>query len=191
MSYTRLIVKDLSKIVGYDGLVLIVLADEHRQRQVVVPCDPLMGEQLKLRMCEQKHPICDKWLPEILVSMLAPKWENGRIIIKDFHDGRYLTYLYDAETSESKEIRCSDGVLLSLIADVPLYIDSELFRLQSVAYTDHTVQMPLPINVLNDKLLEESMQRAISAEDYEMASTIRDELKRRKHKNHNSDTLFQ
>ena len=39
--------------------------------------------------------------------------------------------------------------------------------------------MAIPYNALTDKMLEDALEKAIELERYEMASTIRDELKRR------------
>ncbi len=40
----------------------------------------------------------------------------------------------------------------------------------------------LPINVLDDKLIEEALAKAIKHENYELASRINEEIKRRKDK---------
>jgi protein-arginine kinase activator protein McsA len=39
--------------------------------------------------------------------------------------------------------------------------------------------MSLPINVISDEMLKSALDKAIKDEDYEMASHLRDEMKRR------------
>ena len=40
--------------------------------------------------------------------------------------------------------------------------------------------MTLPLNALNENMLELSLDKAIEGENYELASLLRDEIKRRK-----------
>ena len=50
---------------------------------------------------------------------------------------------------------------------------------QSAEYHAGYVQMPVPVNVITDKMLEDSLRKAIDNENYELASNLRDELKKR------------
>ena len=42
--------------------------------------------------------------------------------------------------------------------------------------------MSLPINILDDKMIENALAKAIKDENYELASRINEEIKRRKDK---------
>ena len=66
---------------------------------------------------------------------------------------------------------------------MPIYATREVMQSQSAPYVKNAVRVPLPINVLSDKMIEEALEKAIQSEDYEMASSLRDELKKR-HSDH-------
>ena len=76
-------------------------------------------------------------------------------------------------------MRCSDGILLSVVASVPVFIVAALLNQQAAHEDGDMMQIPLPINVVTDDMLQKSLKHAIESEDYEMASSLRDEIKKR------------
>lgn len=52
--------------------------------------------------------------------------------------------------------------------------------MQSMPYAGHADRLAIPINTLDTKKLAIELQKAISEEDYRLASQIQDELNRRK-----------
>ena len=68
---------------------------------------------------------------------------------------------------------------LSLVGDIPLYIESGLMRRQSVAYRENSRGVSLPVNTISDEMLQAALDKAIADENYELASHLRDEKKRR------------
>nr|WP_294726579.1 UvrB/UvrC motif-containing protein [Prevotella sp.] len=180
MSYVKLKVKGLSQILGSDNLMLVMLVDEAEKRQLVVPCDHQQAYQLRLRMEHHQVVNTKHLLPEILIDLLPPSIKSKlRVEIFGLQEGKYLSCLHDMETDEKKEIRCTDGILFSIINKIPIYIDADLMGKQSAEYHAGYVQMPVPVNVITDKMLEDSLRKAIDNENYELASNLRDELKKR------------
>ena len=101
----------------------------------------------------KSHTVTSTLLPEVLWQMvLANTDANFEIIIDDIVDSQYRVLLYNTLTLQPTKLRASDAVLLSII------------------------------NVLDDKLIEEALAKAIKHENYELASRINEEIKRRKDK---------
>ena len=74
--------------------------------------------------------------------------------------------------------------------DIPIYIEGTLMKKQSIKNRSCTDKVSIPINVINSSILQETLERAIQAEDYETASKIHDELERRK-RQENKDSKIQ
>lgn len=178
MSKERLIFKGVSEIVGTENLGLLILTDEAMLRQITVVCDKAMAVQIELRV--KRLPITQIMLPEVLCKVLdSVGKQRFELLIDDISDGQYHTVLNDSYTLDSRLIRTSDAVLLSLVGDIPLYIDSRLLKRQAVPYNRFARGVSLPVNTISDDMLQAALNRAIADENYELASHLRDEQKRR------------
>ena len=88
--------------------------------------------------------------------------------------------LFDCDTLDTVSLRASDGVLLSVVSGIPLYIDTELFKRQSTPIPKKgSVSIAMPANIASMKMLKAALKNAVETEDYELASQLRDEIKRR------------
>jgi len=186
MAKERLIFKGVSEIVGSEDLGLLILTDVAKERQITIVCDKAMAIQLELRM---KHiPITKIMLPEVLCSLLKNNMSfNFELIIDNIVDGQYRTVVYNKETMESLLIRASDAVLLSIVANIPLYIEAGLMQRQSVIYKENARGVSLPVNTISNEMLQAALDKAIADENYELASHLRDEKRRRNKKGEKSD----
>ncbi|MCD8210312.1 MAG: UvrB/UvrC motif-containing protein, partial [Prevotella sp.] len=72
------------------------------------------------------------------------------------------------------------SLLLSLISNLKIYIREDIMRRQSVPYNENAKGVSLPVNTISDEMLQAALDKAIQDEDYELASHLRDEKKRRK-----------
>ena len=186
MNKERLIFKGVSEIVGTEDLGLLILTDTAKERQITIVCDKAMAIQLELRI--KNIPITKIMLPEVLCTLLKNNIAfNFELVIDNIVDGQYRTILYNKETMESLLIRASDAVLLSIVADIPLYIETGLMKRQSVVYNENARGVSLPVNTISDEMLQAALEKAIADENYELASHLRDEKRRRSKKSENSD----
>lgn len=156
---------------------LLMLTDEKRQRLLAVVCDRLTGREIAMRI--SGAPLLSRHLPEVLTQMSGISNDIYEISIYDVYDGEYKTALHHKYEDTNTPIRVSDGVLLALVAHLDIMMEENFFLHQSVAYDPESHGMALPINVLSSKMLKGALQKAIDEENYEMASQLRDELKRR------------
>ena len=106
-----------------------------------------------------------------------------QIVIYKAKDGVFYSYLYfDKEGEEIKiDARTSDAVALALRYKCPMYTT------QTIMESEHLHDMgegkfSVPISSVSLQMLEEALQSAIEKEEYEQASQLRDEIRKRKEK---------
>ena len=179
MERVRLIFKGISEIIGSDEIGLIILTDEEELRQLVVPCDKTMMDQFRLRL--NRVPVVGSLLPEVLWHVVSMQTDlQFEILVNDIIDGQYRTLLLNTQTHEPVSLRVSDAVLLSHMGHVPIYIDRVLMEKQSVPYDREARGVAIPVNTISTEMLQDALSKAVEEEKYEMASYLRDELRRRK-----------
>ena len=178
MALVKLVFKGVSDIVASDDVALLMLTTEDQSRQISIICDKAMAYQFGLRTA--KAEITPKLLPEVLWQVISRNVSlKFQVVINDLIDGQYRTLLYMPDILQAVPVRASDGVLLALIADIPILIEEKLLMRQSVPYKEGNIGVAVPVNVITDDMLIRALQQAVDDEDYEKASQIRDELKRR------------
>ena len=175
MKRIRLRFESIQQVAGSDELAIILLTDEARKNALSVVCDEPMTRQIVLRLQSPGH--CKTMLPEALVAMLG---EPHEMMVFGLHDGQYQVVLADASYQRNYRLRMSDAVLLSIISGFPLYIEEMLMRRQCVPFDEQATGIAIPINTMDVERLNLAMQKAIDEENYELASKLRDEMKRRK-----------
>ncbi len=185
MGLVKLYYRSVSEIVGNDDVGLLVLVTEDERRQLTIVCDKSMVYQFGLRNADV--PVKNKLLPEVLWQVILRNFKSEfKIIINDIVDGQYKTLLYNPDVLQAYSLRASDAVLLSLIAKVPVYIEEQLLLRQSVPFNGQSTSIAIPVNVLSDEMLQKALDKAISEENYEQASHLMDEKRRRDGKHRNS-----
>jgi len=179
MNKIRLIFKGVSEIVGNEKIGLLVLVDENNERQISIPCDEDMLYQFSLRL--RRNTDSGRRLPEVLWQILLSNDENDNyeLLITDIIDGQYRVMLHNRLTLNQLSIRDGDAILLSHISKIPIYIEERLMQLQSTPFKEDARGAIIPLNALSQEMLDSALAKAISEENYEMASHLRDEIRRR------------
>lgn len=173
----------VSEIVGSSDIGLLNLLNEDETRELVVTCDKQMMYQFALRT----QPVAgvDRLLPEVLYEVIQnQEGMHLEIDINDIVSGEYSAVLMNQDTLEEIPMRASDAILLSLIGKLPVYADAELMRRQGVVYHPQSSGMSLPVNIISDQMLQTAFDKAIKDENYELASLLRDEMRRRGNRQH-------
>lgn len=175
---TKLKLMGVSEIVGIDDVALLGLIDEAQQRQLIITCDKNMRGQI-LRYLTNKQEF-KKCLPMVMGDILSSMGlVNVEVNLLSIHDGEYETELVDTVSNRHFPIRCSDGILLAVANDYPIYASFSLMLAQSVPFKSGQTKIGLPLSVLSENMLQMSLKKAIELENFEMASNLRDELKKR------------
>ena len=104
------------------------------------------------------------------------------LIITDVDKGAYNAVINNEDTQKHMSISGVEAVLLNKISNdkIPLYIDEALFLRQSSKFNMQAEGVALPVNALPVSMLEKTLGKAVAAENYELASQLRDEINRRK-----------
>ena len=181
MSKVRLKFHSVGEIVGSDDLAIITLTDEPMERMITIVCDKSMAIQLELRT--RQVPVTRIMLPEVLAGII--KDQAGimmDLLITDIIEGQYRTMLCNRVTLETVPVRASDAVLLAVAARIPIYMESSLMARQSVRFSGFSNAISMPVNTLSLEMLDQALQKAVEDENYELASHLRDEKKRREKK---------
>ncbi|MDY6206743.1 MAG: bifunctional nuclease domain-containing protein [Prevotella sp.] len=178
MSLVLLKFKGVSEIVGNEALGLLVLTTEDETRQLSIVCERNMLLQFGLRM--SPFPDTSILLPEVLWQIISDHTDLAfQVQILDLIGGQYKTFLHNMALQQYIPMRASDAILLAEIGNIPIYIDDKLLRRQSVPYDKNAPGVSVPVNVITTEMLKAALEKAIREENYEQASQLRDELKRR------------
>jgi len=156
-------------------MAVIILTDMERKNAVSVVCDEPMSQQIQMRVSNPK--LCKNMLPETLLSLLTSSYE---MMICGLFEGQYQVVLMD-DIGNLVRLRMSDAVLLSLMSDIPLYIENGLMERQCYPYDEKADSIAIPINTMDLPRLKMAMEKAVEDENYELASQLRDEINRRHH----------
>ncbi|MCR5076938.1 MAG: UvrB/UvrC motif-containing protein [Prevotella sp.] len=178
MSKVQLVYVGISEIVGGPELGLLVLSNLSHTRQIAIVCDSHMEYELGLR--SDNLPVTASFLPEVLCRvnplMTSAHYE---ILFNSITDGQYKALLVSKDDLSLTPMRASDAILLAQVAKLEIFMEEHLFQRQSVRNDTGKNKMALPVNALSVDMLRHALDRAIEDENYELASTLRDEIKKR------------
>lgn len=180
MSIIRLFLQQATEVVGVNKEGLLILTDSYQERQLVVPCEGRLLDEFKSRLDRNaKH----SGLIDLLLDVIDNQTSLSlSLIITNVEDGAYCAVLNNDDTQKQISIGGVEAVMLNNISKdkIPLYIDEELFLRQSSKFNMKADGVALPVNALPVSMLEKSLGKAVAAENYELASQLRDEINRRK-----------
>ena len=180
MARIKLFLQQATEVVGEEKEGLLILTDSFQERQLAVPCNSRMYDEFRLRMNNPKH---QAELSDVLFKVI--KWQTElslELVIVSVDNGHYSAVLLNTDSLEQVPIDGAEAVLLNYISKdkIPLFIDEKLFLKQSSVYDMKAKGVSLPVNTLSSSMLRKALERAIAAENYELASQLRDELNKRK-----------
>ena len=173
MKRVKLRFHTLQQMAGNDDMSVIILTDESQQHVLSFICDRAIAQQFTIRINNDNSRIM---LPEALMQVTDARLE---MVVVGIYDGQYQVMLSNLSTGSSVRLRMSDAVLLSVISSTPLYIEQRLMEQQCMPFDGETSKVAIPINTMDLKSLKSALDHAVEEENYELASHIRDEIKKR------------
>lgn len=110
------------------------------------------------------------------------------VLIYKVVEGVFYSYLYFDKEGEIIRIdsRTSDAVALAMRFGCPIYTTKEILDEESMQWDDGG-PISVPITTVNMTMLKEALAKAVHDENYELASQIRDEMRRREQGDLNPD----
>lgn len=178
MTKERLYYETVSEIVNSGEVCLILLTDKKQERQLTIVSEKSIAIELEMRSNHSRTT--QTMLPEVLVNVIRNQAKlEMELQIIGIKNGVYSVVLTNLFTLESVAIRACDAVLLSVASGIPIYIQADLMKRQSVPYHRNARGIALPVNTMPLEMLDKALEKAINDENYELASFLRDEKRKR------------
>ena len=175
-------IHDMSSTLYPADAYALVLEEVVGGRKLPIIIGHLEAQAIKVMMVNYQapRPLTHDLFPTLTLHLGATL---KQIVIYKAKDGVFYSYLYfDKEGEEFKiDARTSDAVALALRYKCPMYTT------ESIMDSEHLHDMgkgkfSVPISSVSLQMLKEALQSAIEKEEYEQASQLRDEIRKRKEK---------
>ena len=176
-------VLDLSNVLRPSDSYALVLQEVNGTRKLALIIGAL--EAQAIRMAQLKYHTPRPFTHELMLNVLATAGVNiNEGVIYKVTNGVYYSYLsFTCSDGEEfiEDARTTDVVSLSMREGFPIYVTEELLEAEQLRNisADGSVYS-VPVNVVDLETLEQAMKDAVKQENYERASQLRDEIKRRK-----------
>lgn len=167
---------------------LLILVDEKEERQLVVITDKSTAMNISSTYEAKKRPMTRRLFFErsalyVAMSLIPEEMKKLMYIhIDGLLDSQYHAHLVrrNADINEQfHELRISEAVLLSIVSNIPIYIDDHLWRIQSTPHQANSNGTSIPTNTLPLPMLKKALQEAIDSENYELAKVLNEEIQNR------------
>ena len=127
---------------------------------------------------------------EMVAEMLSSAGMGiSKAVIYDIREGIYSSWIYVERPDGSVfrvDSRTTDAICLSYYMHFPICIDEELLEREMLRnISEDGSKYSVSMNNVSIDMLRKAMEDAVKIEDYERASEIRDEIKRREKERQN------
>lgn len=163
-----------------DNACVITLTDESEKRALSIVTEKEMATEIKNH--EKDKQDTKDHLVDVLTNIMGVQVATYDIHIIPIRDLGFKAKLVSIIEQKEFELRIDEAILLSLTAKIPIYASLDVLQHFSTPYNKEVMSVALPILSLPDSLLQKALEKAIQEENYEGASYIRDEMKRREEK---------
>ena len=180
MDEIELKVHDMSSTLQPADAYALVLEEVNGNRKLPIIIGSLEAQAIKVVMMEYKMP-----RPLTHDLFLTVTKELGaalkKVLIYKVKDGVYYSYLFLEKEGEVFKIdsRTSDAIALAMRCGCPVYTTNEIMEVGNTAFS-------VNVNTVDVVMLKEALSKAIEEENYEQASRLRDEIKRREQEEENT-----
>ena len=178
----KLIYKGTFSIPEADDACLITLTDEGEKRALYIVLEREVANEIKMH--EKKMEDANCHLVDVFSKVLKDEGAvHYRIVFEGIQDRGFKAKLVNTITGKGYELLPETAVLLSLTSGYEMCAPLEVLQKFSTPFNKEVMSVALPIMSLPDSLLQKALEKAVEEENYEGASFIRDEMKRREEKN--------
>lgn len=186
----RLRILGLTYSQAQTGSYALVLAEDSGERRIPIMIGAFEAQAIALHL-EELHP--PRPLTHDLFRSFAKAYsiELTEVFINKLEEGIFYSELvfFNGEDIIKIDSRTSDAVALALRFKCPIFTTKDILDKAGIIMeekskdivdlTDEPEDLEDPLAKLKDEELKAMLEEAISAEDYEKASKIKDELTRR------------
>lgn len=178
--FVELKVHDMSTMIYPADAYVLILEEVNGVRKMPIIIGRVEAKAIKVSMSKfiPPRPLTHDLMVELLRYM---DMNLKEVLIYRAEDGVFFSRLhfYKAEDEFIMESRTSDAVALALRLGCPIYTTEEIIQSEQLHDLGEG-KFSIPITSVSLQMLEEALQAAIEKEEYEQASQLRDEIRKRK-----------
>lgn len=187
MKEIELKVHDMSSTLQPADAYALVLEEVNGDRKLPVIIGALEAQAIKIVMMDYKmpRPLTHDLLLKITGGLGA---ELKKVLIYKVKDGVYYSYLFIEKEGQTLKIdsRTSDAIALALRCKCPIYTTAEIIESEQLREAGDAA-FTVSVNGVDLKAVREALAKAIEEENYEQASRLRDEIRRREQEQENEE----
>lgn len=179
MDEIRVKILDMSSVLHPADAYALVLEEMDGNRKLPVIIGALEAQAIRVEMLGfvPPRPLTHDLFVRFAERLGVPL---KKILIYKVKDGVYYSYLFFDNCGEELRIdsRTSDAVALALRFKCPMYTTAEIMESEHLREVDEGA-FSVTTNMVSLPMLKEALAKAVKEEDYEQASRLRDEIRRR------------
>ena len=159
------------------GTCVITMTDNNEERALSIVTNREMAMNLKEHE-KNLDSVQTNVLDALYRHLILTGTDPVRGIVLDAEkDKGFKAFLHFSE--DRTQVKADQAILLSFICGIPVHATKNAFMYFSTPFNKNVQSVALPIIGLPEPMLKKALDQAIGDENYEMASFIRDEIKRR------------
>ncbi len=178
MEKIKLVYQGAFAIPDAEEACVVTLTDTQEVRALSIVTDKPMANEIKLHQLDKevKHP----HLADVLAKMICEQGpQNYHVVFEANGKIGPKAKLVNVITSTEYSLPQDEAVLLAVAAGLEIFTNMEVLQNFTTPFSKDVMSVALPIVGLPDSLLKKALEKAVEEENYEGASFIRDEMKRR------------
>ena len=177
MEKIKLVYKGSFEIPNVEEACIVTLTDTQEIRALSIVTDKAMANDIKFYQLDKdtKFP----HLIDVLARMIREQGAQAYHIF--FEDGTVSpkAKLVNATSGSEYSLPQDEAVLLAVASGLEIFTNMEVLETFSTPFSKDVMSVALPIWGMPVPLLIKALKKAVEEENYEGASLIRDEMKRR------------
>lgn len=178
MEKIKLVYQGAFAIPDAEEACVVTLTDAEEERALSIVTDRPMANEIKFRQLDKdvKHP----HLVDVLAKMICELGPQNYYILFEANGhiapkAKLVSTILELECSLPQD----EAILLAVAAGLEIFATKEVLQIFTTPFRKDVMSVALPIVGLPDSLLKKALEKAVEEENYEGASFIRDEMKRR------------
>ena len=178
-------VVDMSSMLHPAQAYALLLQEKNGQLKLPIIVGALEAQSIKLAMMNLEIP--RPLTHDLMITLLQQlNVQLEKVLIYKVKEGVFYSYLsfYQNGNAFQLDSRTSDAIALALRLKVPIYTYRSILENDSIS-EDENGKLSININTVDISSLKKALKKAIETENYELASTLRDEIKRREESSKN------
>lgn len=162
------------------GAYALILKERQGDRNLVIIIGTAEAQSITLKIAgiQSQRPLTHDLFKAVLDNLKAV---IHKVLIYKSEKGIYFSYLF--LENESKEIiqidsRTSDAIALALRCDAPIYIYESILEKEKIKITKENKTQDEGDEQSSLTSLEDALKKAVTEENYELASVLRDKIEK-------------